>query len=258
MEKRDYQYNYTSLKPSLFNSDRRLKKAATLVRVCQDFAQPRQLSELSLLDVGSSNGIIDNYLADFFQHVSGIDIDEPAMAHARETFQRDNLSFEQGDAMNMAFPDNHFDVAVCTQIYEHVPDASKMLDEIFRVLKPGGFCYFSGNNRIMFMEPHYRLPLLSVLPRRLAHHYVRLAGKGSHYHELHFTYWTLKRLCKDFDIVDYSPRVISDPEKYGVDYMVEKGSTKWQVAHFLANHAKWASPLLWILQKPIPGQAAVN
>ncbi|MEE4144328.1 MAG: class I SAM-dependent methyltransferase [Halieaceae bacterium] len=258
MEKRDYQYNYTSLKPSLFNSDRRLRKAATIVRVCQDFAQPRELSELSLLDVGSSNGIIDNYLADYFRHVSGIDIDEPAMDHARKTFQRDNLSFEQGDAMAMAFPDDQFDVAVCTQIYEHVPDAGKMLEEIFRVLKPGGFCYFSGNNRIMFMEPHYRLPLLSVMPRQLAHHYVRATGKGSHYHELHFTYWTLKRLCRKFNIVDYSPRVISDPAKYGVDYMVQKGSPAWRVAHFLANHAKWASPMLWILQKPTADQVAVN
>jgi 2-polyprenyl-3-methyl-5-hydroxy-6-metoxy-1,4-benzoquinol methylase len=252
---RDYQYNYTSLQPSLYNSDKRIKKADTIIRVCQDFIQSSDLSGLNLLDVGSSNGIIDNYLAEFFGHVSGIDIDEPALAHARKTFARDNLTFEAGDAMKMSFPDNSFDVVVCTQIYEHVPDAKKMFGEIHRVLRPGGFCYFSGNNRLMFMEPHYRLPLLSLLPRPLAHQYVRLTGRGSHYHELHFSYWKLKRLCGAFNIVDYSAKVVSKPEQFGVDYMIKKGTMKWRAANVLASYAKWASPLMWILQKPPAKQA---
>lgn len=247
---RDYQYNYSDLKPSLFNSDKRIRKADTIVKVCEDFVQTGDISQLSLLDVGSSNGIIDNHLADHFGHVTGIDIDEPAMAHARQTFLKKNLTFRHGDAMCMDLADNSFDVAVCTQIYEHVPDASKMFSEIFRVLKPGGFCYFSGNNRVMFMEPHYKLPLLSILPRPLAHRYMRLAGKGDYYHELHFTYWTLKRLCKDFHIVNYSAKVVAEPEKFGVNYMLEKGSAKWRAANFMARHLAWASPAMWILQKP--------
>jgi 2-polyprenyl-3-methyl-5-hydroxy-6-metoxy-1,4-benzoquinol methylase len=247
---RDYQHNYSELKPSLFNSDKRLRKADTIVRVCRDFTEPGDLSKLHLLDVGSSNGIIDNYLAEHFGQVTGIDIDEPAMAHARETFQRENLHFEQGDAMAMSLPDNRFDVVVCTQIYEHVPDAGRMFKEIFRVLKPGGFCYFSGSNRLMLMEPHYRLPLLSVIPRPLAHRYLRLAGKGEYYHEMHFSWWTLKRLCGDFNIVDYSARVIDDPVKFGVDYMLPPGTLKWRAATTLASWAKWAAPMIWLLQKP--------
>ncbi len=139
---RGYQYNYTALMPSLFNSDRRIRKADTIVRVCRDFTRSDDLSQLDLLDVGSSNGIIDNFLADHFHHVSGIDIDAAAMAHARETFRKGNLSFEPGDAMQIAYPEHSFDVVVCTQIYEHVPDANRMFAEIFRVLKPGGFAIF--------------------------------------------------------------------------------------------------------------------
>jgi 2-polyprenyl-3-methyl-5-hydroxy-6-metoxy-1,4-benzoquinol methylase len=252
---RDYQYNYSNLKPSVFDSDRRNRKAETIVRVCQDFVDPGKLSELHLLDVGSSSGIIDNHLADYFAHVTGIDIDAPAMAHARQTFGKENLSFQQGDAMQMDLADNSFDVVVCTQIYEHVPSASQMFDEIFRVLKPGGFCYFSGNNRVMFMEPHYNLPLLSLLPRRLAHHYVRLTGKGEYYHELHFTYRTLKRLCRKFRIIDYTARVVAEPDKFAVGYMVRKGSLKWIAANFVARYMTWASPAMWILQKPLPVSA---
>lgn len=247
---RDYQFNYSQLKPSLFNADKRIKKAETIVRVCQDFVGESGLENLHLLDIGSSNGIIDNYLASYFGHVTGIDIDEPGLAFARATFKRDNLEFRYGDAMDLALPDCHFDVVVCTQIYEHVPDARKLFDEIFRVLKPGGFCYFSGNNRLMIMEPHYHLPLLSVIPRPLAHHYLRLSGKGDLYHEQHFTWWTLRRICKNFKIVDYSATVVTEPEQFAVDYMLKKGSFKWLMAKTMTRYTRWASPIMWLLQKP--------
>ena len=246
---RNYQYGYSQLKPSLFNADKRVLKAETIIRVCQDFLQCQDLSNLHLLDVGSSNGIIDNHLAKQFGQVSGIDIDEPAMAHAQATFVRDNLEFKYGDAMDMSVADNSIDVIVCTQIYEHVPDAKTLFREIHRTLKPGGFCYFSGNNRLMLMEPHYRLPLLSVIPRALAHRYVRLARKADYYHEKHYSWWTLRQLCSQFNIVDYSAKVVAEPEKFAVDYMLTKGSLKWQVARLVSQYARWASPMMWILQK---------
>ncbi len=245
---RDYQHNYSELKPSLYSTEKRHRKAETIVRVCRDYAG--DIGALHALDVGSSNGIIDDYLANFFGAVTGVDIDAPAMAHARETFDKANLRFLAGDAMSLDFGDDTFDAAVCTQIYEHVPDAATMFGEIFRVLKPGGFCYFAGNNRLMFMEPHYKLPFLSVVPRPLAHRYMRLAGKGEFYHEKHFTHWTLRRMCSDFDIIDYSTRVIAEPEKYAVEYMLPPGSVKWRLAHSVARVASWAAPMIWILRKP--------
>ena len=247
---RDYQLNYSSLKPSVFNSEQRERKARTVVKVCQDFLQCEDLSHLSLLDVGSSSGIIDNYLADFFQSVSGIDIDEPAMAHARATFNKPNLSFSHGDAMQLDHHDNSINVVVCSHVYEHVPDASRMFSEILRVLTPGGFCYFSGNNRVMIMEPHHRLPFLSLLPRFLAHRYMRLAGKGDFYHEKHVSFSALKDLCSAFRLIDYSSKVIADPDKFAVSYMLEKGTLKHRMAKLLSTYMQWATPHIWILQKP--------
>jgi 2-polyprenyl-3-methyl-5-hydroxy-6-metoxy-1,4-benzoquinol methylase len=247
---RDYQFNYSSLKPSVFNREQRERKARTILRVCQDFLQRDDLSQLRLLDVGSSSGVIDNYLADYVQSVEGIDIDQPAIAHAQANFAKHNLSFAQGDAMQLEQRDSSVDIVICSHVYEHVPDASRMFKEIHRVLKPGGFCYFSGNNRVMIMEPHYRLPFLSLLPRFLAHGYLRLAGKGSFYHEKHVSYWSLKKLCQAFDIIDYSAKVIADPDKFDIGYMLKAGTAKYRVANFLASHAKWATPHIWLLQKP--------
>jgi len=246
---RDYQYNYSQLKPSVFDTDIRRRKAATILAVCRDFLQTDDLGECTLLDVGSSSGIIDDYLADYFGEVSGIDIDEPAMAFAREQFTKPNLSFKHGDAMHLAAAANSFDVVLCCHVYEHVPDASLMFKEIYRVLKPGGFCYFSGNNRVMWMEPHYRLPLLSLLPRPLAHLYMRAFGKGRYYHEQHLSYGSLKKIVREFTLVDYSARIIAEPQKFAADYMLQPGSLKWRLANRVANTAKWATPHIWILKK---------
>ena len=91
----------------------------------------------------SSSGIIDDYLAEHFGQVSGIDIDEPAVAFAREQFNRPNLQFDQGDAMQIQQRDGSVDVVLCCHVYEHVPDATRLFDEIYRVLKPGGRLFVS-------------------------------------------------------------------------------------------------------------------
>lgn len=246
---RTYQHNYSSLRPSVFDSEPRRRKARTVVEVCRDFLQTEDLSNLQLLDVGSSSGIIDDFLADYFQHVAGIDIDEPAVTYAQQTFDKPNLQFSKGDAMDLSHPDDSVDVVICSHVYEHVPDAKHMFTEIHRVLKPGGICYFSGNNRVMYMEPHYRLPFLSLLPRPIAHRYMRMAGKGQYYHERHLGYWALKKLCRPFRLVDYSAKIIADPDKFAAGYMLKHGSPKWRLANFVARFAKWATPHIWILQK---------
>ncbi|MEM8561269.1 MAG: class I SAM-dependent methyltransferase [Pseudomonadota bacterium] len=247
---RSYQHNYSDLKPYVFDAQERQKKALTIVEVCKDFLEAEDLSGLSLLDVGSSSGIIDNTLASYFGQVHGIDIDEPAMNHAKATFKKDNLSFALGDAMKLSQANDSVDVVVCSHVYEHVPDAEIMFSEIYRVLKPEGFCYFSGNNRVMIIEPHYRLPFLSLLPRPLAHLYMRITNKGEFYHEKHVSYRALLRLCSAFEIVDYSSRIIADPDRFGVSYMLKKNSLKWSIANFIARYFKWATPHIWILQKP--------
>lgn len=251
--KREYQYNFsiTSISESMYDVPSRERKAKTMVAVLEDFLK-QPPNNCRLLNVGGSAGIIDNYLADYFCSVIGVDIDESAVMHARNNFAKPNLEFHVGDALNLPFPDNAFDVVVCSQVYEHVPDAHKMMDEIFRVLVPGGVCYFAASNRLMWNEPHYNLPLLSAVPRPLAHIYIRLTGKASYYHELHYTYWGLRNLVKSFVIHDYTPKMIGDPQKYAIEYMIAPGSTKAFIAGFIAKYISWLCPsYIWLLEKPI-------
>ena len=246
---RGYQYGFSENSPYVFDQENRERKARTMAAVLADTLSD-DLAEYEVLNVGGSAGSIDNFLATYFKRVVGTDIDEAAIAHARESFSRDNLHFEVADAMDLPYEDASFDVVVCSHVYEHVPDPIVMFREIHRVLRPGGVCYFSAGNRLMWNEPHYDLPLLAAVPRPLAHIYIRLAGKADYYHEKHLTYWGLVRLTRHFKRVDYTRRLVLEPENFHTSYMLPPGSLKARVAALMVRWFYWAFPgYIWILRK---------
>jgi len=247
----NYQYAFSSKMPSMYNVQSREQKARTMIAVLADhWGGEPNLGELIVLDVGSSTGIIDNFLSQYFKRTIGIDIDTDALAHASSTYNKENLIFIEADALNMSFPENSFDVVICSQIYEHVPDPAKLISEIHRVLKPSGVCYFSAGNRINVMEPHYRLPFLSMLPKPLANLYMKLAGKGSHYYENHLTYWGLKKLTRFFACHDYTKKMVNQPGEFAIEYMVSSKGLKGNLVRIFARYFYSLFPnYIWLLEK---------
>jgi ubiquinone/menaquinone biosynthesis C-methylase UbiE len=247
---RGYQYDLSRLHhESLYNREGRQRKAKTMIAVLEDFFG-RSLKDLSVLDVGASTGIVADFLSTYVWKVTGIDIDREAIQFARSSFNRPNIKFVLGDAMNMCFPDALFDVVICAHVYEHVPDASKLMAEIHRVLKPGGVCYFAAGNRLNIYEAHYHLPFLSVIPRPLSHLYLRACGKGTYYYEKHLSYWGLKNLVSDYMVHDYAKKLIRNAEKFHTEYMVGKGRMRQMLARGIIEFAYWLSPgYIWLLER---------
>jgi ubiquinone/menaquinone biosynthesis C-methylase UbiE len=247
--KRDYQLGYSALHPEVTDPLSRGRKAETAIRVLRAYLG--QDPKGTVLDVGGSSGVMAEAFARLGCDVTAIDIDAAAIDLARQRPSVPGLRFEVGDAMALDFASCSVDLVLCCHVYEHVPDAQRMMTEILRILKPGGLLYFSAGNRLAWDEPHYHLPLLSVLPRPVAHLYMRLAGKGGHYHEKHLTYWGLKRLVKCFERIEFSTQLVEDPIRYGTDYMVHPGSVKQRVACLILKWVPWVSPgYIWLLKKP--------
>ncbi|APZ48097.1 SAM-dependent methyltransferase [Polaribacter reichenbachii] len=48
----------------------------------------------------------------------------------------------KADICDLPFKDNEFDVVFCNHVLEHIPDDKKAMQELFRVLKKGGFGIF--------------------------------------------------------------------------------------------------------------------
>jgi predicted SAM-dependent methyltransferase len=48
------------------------------------------------------------------------------------------LADVKADICNLPFQDNQYDVILCNHVLEHIPDDTKAMQELYRVLKPGG------------------------------------------------------------------------------------------------------------------------
>ncbi|MFH1425973.1 MAG: class I SAM-dependent methyltransferase [Candidatus Kerfeldbacteria bacterium] len=81
--------------------------------------------------------------------ITGIDISSESINYARKKYQRKNLRFLVGDAMNIPLADESADVIVSYETIEHVPDYGAFLAEVKRVLRPGGTLIISSPNRLI-------------------------------------------------------------------------------------------------------------
>lgn len=71
--------------------------------------------------------------------VHGVDVNEDTLETARERCaDLPQVSFERGDATDLPVPDDSYDAAVAKQVYQFVPDVAAAVDELARVLEPGG------------------------------------------------------------------------------------------------------------------------
>lgn len=232
----------------VFDRASRRQKAMKVLAVLED--QLGDLKSLTALDLGCAAGNSTVWYGDAFRNVVAVDIDHPALAYAARHNAKTNIAYAMMNGERLALRDESFDVVICAHVYEHVPDARKLLGEIHRLLKPGGVCFFSAGNRLSLIEPHYRLPLLSVMPRFLSHLYLRLLGRGSYYYERHLTYWGLRKLVSAFSLVDYTRRIVEDPVKFNASEVVRPGSLAQALSRWLLAICYWACPTyIWVLKK---------
>lgn len=103
-----------------------------------------------VLDAGSGPGLYALHLAEKGHFVTGIDIDKEKVKLSTEIAKRmgSTAEFVAGDLCALPFPDNSFEVIVCSDVIEHIPDDRKALREMARVLRPEGKLVLTttGNN----------------------------------------------------------------------------------------------------------------
>ncbi|WP_419937501.1 class I SAM-dependent methyltransferase [Candidatus Palauibacter sp.] len=138
-------------------------------------------------DLGSGTGLLKRELEKLSgQPIIGFELDPRVVIERGRTCVADGTRLPASNAC--------FDFLIVNHLYEHVADPRSLFEEVSRVLKPGGSAYVSAGSRWAFLEPHYRLPFLSWLPRGLADRYVRWTGRAKSYRGIRFLgYRSLQR-----------------------------------------------------------------
>lgn len=216
---RGKQLAYSELQSKMLVEHERRAKGAKIVTVLTHFLGRADLAGLRVLDLGCSTGFISHELHRAGASVTGVDIDEPGLARARERFGG-VIPFVCADGEALPWPSGSVDAVVFNHIYEHVVDPDAVMAEIRRVLRPGGVVYLGLGNRLGIVEPHYGLPFLSWLPYRAADRYVSFLGRADRYHERFRTRAGLRRLCRGLRVWDYTHTVLSEPARFAADDMV--------------------------------------
>lgn len=161
-------------------------------------------ADAQILEIGCGAGFLALALAKRGFHIHAMDsVDamvEQTRQHAEEAGLADQISVEVGDISALAFQDNSFDLVLAIGVIPWIERADAGIQEMARVLKPGGRVLFTADNRArlnIWLDP-LRNPLLSPMKRmvktlldRSAIRRYSVDDVGSHFHSTRFIDKTL-------------------------------------------------------------------
>jgi len=105
-----------------------------------------------VMDLACGNGRVTIPIARLSAKVTAVDNSEGMIQACSENVKRaglsDRVTFKQANAVNLPFNENHFDVALCLGLLEHLPQKERqtVLSELIRVTKTGGTILITANN----------------------------------------------------------------------------------------------------------------
>ncbi|WP_174555152.1 class I SAM-dependent methyltransferase [Actinomadura hibisca] len=136
--------------------------------------------------------------------LAGVETMFGAMRLEGEVPEKASAETVQGNALDLPFPDDHFDKIIASEVLEHIPDDMSAMAELLRVLKPGGqlavtvpswlperVCWALSEDYHTAPGGHVRIYTRAELEAKLKSLGFRVDGHH-HAHGLHAPYWWIK------------------------------------------------------------------
>jgi ubiquinone/menaquinone biosynthesis C-methylase UbiE len=183
------------------------------------------------LDAGCGTGEHAVRIAQRGYACIGVDISErvlcSAWKKAEESDLRFSLSFVCQSLESLAFPDNTFDVVHCRGVLMHIPEWEAALDNLCRVLKPGG--------RIVILEANHRsletaLVLLVRRVKRGKSRIIETPGGLEHWSEENGNPFVARTAN-----IKYTMRIL---ESHGIRVVKRFSTEFWDINRFPAGIAR--------------------
>ena len=151
------------------------------------------VAEKEILDIGCGGGILAEALANHGANVTAIDLAEASLSVAKIHLLESKLDidyrFTSAEELAGEFP-QRFDIVTCLEMLEHVPDPASIVNACFKLVKPGGFVFFSTINR------NPKSYLFAIVG---AEYILSLLPKGTHEYSKFIKPSELAQWCRDVD-----------------------------------------------------------
>ncbi len=145
-----------------FWKEYQIREDTFLEFLISEIGKERLESARTLLDIGAGSGRFSIFLKLRFPHlqVTSVDLspDNVATIQANSEESGVDLTTQTASALDLPFPDDHFDLVICLYMLQHTEDPEQGFEESARVLKPGGSAFYSigRNNRLGSMHRRSR------------------------------------------------------------------------------------------------------
>ena len=171
--------NYTRWRRARELSIERGKLVQSIVR------QIFKTEGIKILDLGSGEGGTskvfsqNNFVVSFDLSLDRLQRQKDSPGFA---FEMTEAKLVNGDAIQLPFLENSFDLIIIQDVIEHLNDTQFFYEEIKRILKQNGTIYLSTPNRLSLFnfisDPHFGLPIVSALKRsRIKKYFLRYFRK---------------------------------------------------------------------------------
>lgn len=191
-----------------------------------------------ILDAGCGSGNLSIYLSRRFKKIIGLDGNLQAIGFAKKRVHEEkisNVEFQQGDLTKLSFKNHSFTKIVLFEVIEHLTPAEyqKILDELYRVLKPGGQLYLTTPNKISFW------PILEWLLD-----FFKLVPSLKEQHLLEFTPESIKDLISQngFQLKKLGTMNHFSPLVSFFSWGLAK-----KIFRFEINHLHKLGPIIWLI-----------
>jgi len=206
----------------------------------------RKAEKLNLLDVGLGSGRSMKFIdaAGVSEHLTyfGVDNSEKRLAivYNRERWTLERCDLEQD---KLPFDSDMFDLVICEQVLEHLINPDFALQEIGRVLRPGGLAIIG----VPILAPGLAFARKHIVPLL-----DRLMGKGRSHQQV-FTYGSFMELIKDnrcFSIRQAKGfRIISGGPLFG---QLENFYWWYKFNRLLGRVTPWLCPEIQVVAVRVP------
>jgi 2-polyprenyl-3-methyl-5-hydroxy-6-metoxy-1,4-benzoquinol methylase len=128
-----------------------------------------ELAGRRLLDAGCGTGLFSKAAVERGALVTSMDVGPALLAEVAKKCDSERVV---GSVMELPFPENSFEIVICTEVVEHTPHPRRAVAELARVVEPNGILVLTTPNRVW--HPMIRLAnLLGLRPYEGLENWVR-------------------------------------------------------------------------------------